>query len=89
LKIASASTVAGLVRGLLGDLDHHLGAHVLEGLLDFDFLGDGHAVLDHRRAAERLLQHHVAPGRAHGDLHRGRQLLKPLLELNRRVVVEH
>ena len=43
--------VAGNVVGLRGDLAHHLRAHVLELVFEFDLLGDGHAVLgDARRA---------------------------------------
>ena len=37
--------VAGLVRGLGGHLFDHLRPHVLEPVLQFDLLGDGHAVL--------------------------------------------
>ena len=37
--------VAGIVTGLRGDLAHHLGAHVLELVFEFDLLGDGDAVL--------------------------------------------
>ena len=37
--------VAGGVAGLAGDFAHHLGAHVFIGIFQFDFLGDGHAVL--------------------------------------------
>jgi hypothetical protein len=42
--------VAGDVRGLAGDLLDHLGAHVLVGVLELDFLGDGDAVLGDGRA---------------------------------------
>jgi hypothetical protein len=52
--------VAGGVAGLAGDLAHHLGAHVLEGILEFDLLGHGHAVLGDRGGAEFLVEHHVA-----------------------------
>ena len=44
--------VAGEVVGLGGDFAHHLGAHVLELVLEFDFLGDRHAVLGGARRAE-------------------------------------
>ena len=59
--------VAGQVGGLLGDFDHELGAHVLEAVFEFDFLGDGHAVLRDGRAAEGLVDDHVLAGRAHRD----------------------
>jgi len=41
--------VAGDVAGLGGDLTDHLGAHVLEGVLELDLLGDADAVLGDRR----------------------------------------
>jgi hypothetical protein len=44
-------TVTGDVVGLRSNFADHLGAHVLELVLQFDFLGDGDAVLgDARRA---------------------------------------
>ncbi len=62
--------VAGDVVGLGGDFAHHLRAHVLELVLKFDFLGDGHAVLGDARRAERLVDDDVAALRAERDLHR-------------------
>ncbi len=44
--------VAGEIVGLLGDFAHHLRAHVLELVLELDFLGDGDAVLGDARGAE-------------------------------------
>ena len=41
--------VAGDVVGLRGDFAHHLGAHVLELVLELDLLGDGDAVLGDAR----------------------------------------
>jgi hypothetical protein len=49
---------------------HHLGAHVLELVLELDLLGDGDAVLGDGRRAEGLLEHDVAALRAQGDLDR-------------------
>jgi hypothetical protein len=43
--------VAGHVARLRRDLAHHLGAHVLELVLELDLLGDGDAVLGDRRAS--------------------------------------
>jgi hypothetical protein len=60
--------VAGDVVGLGGDFAHHLRAHVLELVLQFDFLGDGHAVLGDARGAERLVDHDVAAFRAERHL---------------------
>ena len=61
--------VTGDVAGLRGDLAQHLRAHVLELVAEFDFLGDGHAVLGDARCAEALVEHHVTALRAEGDLH--------------------
>src|SRR5262249_41786414 len=52
--------VASLVVGLLGDLAHHLGAHVLELVFELDLLGDGDAVLGDARRTEALVEHDVA-----------------------------
>ena len=52
--------VAGGVIGLGGDLAHHLCAHVLELVVELDFLGDGHAVLGDARRAERLVENDIA-----------------------------
>ena len=52
--------VAGGVAGLAGDFAHHLGAHVFVGIFQFDFLGDGHAVLGDGRGAEFFVEDDVA-----------------------------
>ena len=56
----SGRTVAGEIIGLRGDLAHHLGAHVLELVLEFDLLGDGHAVFGDARRAVRFVEDDVA-----------------------------
>ena len=56
--------VAGDVAGLAGDFADHLGAHVFVGVFQFDFLGDGHAVLGDGRGAEFLVEDDVAALRA-------------------------
>ena len=56
--------VAGHVVGLRGDLLDQLGAHVLPGVLELDFLGDGHAVLGAVGRAEFLLQNDILPPRS-------------------------
>ena len=61
--------VAGHVVGLLGDLAHHLGAHVLELVLELDLLRDRHAVLGDARRAEALVEHDVAALGAERHLH--------------------
>ena len=62
--------VAGHVVGLLGDLAHHLRAHVLELVLELDLLGDGDAVLGRARRAVGLVDDDVAALGAERDLHR-------------------
>ena len=60
--------VTGHVGGLGRDFLHHLRAHVLELVLQLDFLRDRHAVLGDGRGAERALEHDVAALRAERDL---------------------
>ena len=78
--MASARTVAVVVPSpatsevLRRDLLHHLGAHVLVGVLELDLLGDGDAVLGDGRAAEGLLDDDVAAAGAEGDLDGAREL---------------
>ena len=62
--------VTGGVVGLLGDLAHHLRAHVLELVLELDFLCHRHAVLGDARRAEALVEHDVAALGAERHLHR-------------------
>ena len=65
--------VADDVVGLGGDFLDELRAHVLKGVFQLDFLGDGHAVVGDQRRAELLVQHHVAALRAQSDLNGVRQ----------------
>ena len=60
--------VAGDVVGLGGDFLEELGAHVLVGVLELDFLGDGNAVLGDGGGAEFLVEKDVAALGAEGDL---------------------
>ena len=63
----------GAVAGGVGRLRRHdvdeLGAHVLERVGQLDLLGDRDAVLGDGRAAERLAEDHVTPGRAERGAH--------------------
>src|SRR6188768_4521600 len=52
--------VASFVRGVGSDFLHHLRAHVLELVLELDFLRDRHAVLGDGGGAEALLEHGIA-----------------------------
>ena len=56
--------VAGYVGSLRSHLAHHLRAHVLERILQLDFLGHRHTVLRDVRSAEFLFQYDVAALRA-------------------------
>ncbi len=60
--------VAGDVVLLGGDFADQLGAEVLEAVSQFDFLGDGHAVLGDARSAEGLFDHDVTALGAQCDL---------------------
>ena len=52
-------SVTGHIRGLGGDLLDHLGAHVLDRVLEFDLLRDRNAVLRDRRRTELAVDDHV------------------------------
>ena len=69
----SRGTVARYVRRLACHFANHLGAHVLQAVLQLDFFGHGHAVFGDGRAAVLLLQNHVAALGPQGDLHGIRQ----------------
>ena len=60
--------VAGGVVGLGSGLFEELSAHILEGVGEFNFLGDGNAVAAYQRGAELLVQHHITAFGAEGDL---------------------
>src|SRR5690606_22937843 len=60
--------VTGVVAGLGSHFLHELGAHVLQLVLEFDFLGDRDTVLGHGGGAEGALEHHVAALGAQGHL---------------------
>ena len=61
--------VAGNVGGLGSHFAHHLRAHVLERVLQLDFLRYRYAVLGDDRRAELLFDHRVAALGAERDLH--------------------
>ncbi len=62
--------VAGDIGGLRRHFAHHLGAHVLQRILQLDLFGDRNAVLGDGRSAEFLLQNDVASARSEGHFHR-------------------
>src|SRR5579871_110302 len=61
--------IAGNVAGLGGDFTNHLGPHVLEAVLQFDFFCNGNAVLGDGGRTEFLFDHHVAALGTERDLH--------------------
>jgi hypothetical protein len=67
---ASTVAVAGLIVGLLGDLAHHLGAHILELVLELDLLRHRHAVLGDAWGPEALVDHDIAALRSKRHPHR-------------------
>src|SRR5450631_459591 len=70
--LAPSRTIAcaGGVVGLGGDFAQHLRAHILELVLQLDFLGDGDAVLGNARRAKALFDDDIAPLRTQRHLHR-------------------
>src|SRR2546423_1295332 len=58
--------IAGGVAGFAGDFADHLGAHIFIGVFQFDFLGDGDAVLGDGGRAEFLVEDDVAAFGAEG-----------------------
>jgi hypothetical protein len=68
------------VVGLGGDLLGELGADVLEGILELDLLGDGHAVVGDRGGAEPLVQDDVPALGPERDLDRVREGIDATLE---------
>jgi hypothetical protein len=69
--------VTGDVGGLGSDFLDQLGAHVLELVLQFDLLGDGHAVLGDQGSAEGFVEDDVAALGAEGHLDRIGQGVDP------------
>ena len=81
--------VAGDVRGLRGDFLHHLGAHVLGGIIQLDLFRDGHAVLGDGGRAPLLVQDHVpAPG-AQRYLHGVGELVHAFQDGPAGLLIEH
>ncbi len=70
--------VTGDVGGLGGDLLHHLRAHVGELVFELDLLGDGDAVLGHRRRPPGLLDDDVTAAGPERHLDRVGQRVEPV-----------
>ena len=80
--------VAGDVAGLGSDFADQLGAHVFIRIFEFDFLGDGHAVLGDRRGAEFLVEDDVAAVRSEGGFDGAGEFLDAAEECLPRGLVE-
>ena len=86
-KIACARMVDVLVpspdnvAGLLGRLAQHLRAEVLLGILEVEFLGDGHAVVADDRRAPFLLDQHRFRFRPQRDADGIGELRRPTKDL--------
>ena len=63
----SGGAVSGVVGGLGGDLFHHLCAHVLEGVLEFDLTRNGHTVFGDSGRPERFLKNDITAPRTERD----------------------
>src|SRR5258707_617375 len=61
--------VASYVAGLRSHFANHLRAHVLKGIAEFDFLGNGHAVFGDDRRAELLFDYRIAALGTERNLH--------------------
>ena len=65
---SGGGAIAGHVVGLGGNFLHQLSTHVLKGIVQFNLLGDGDAVVGDEGSAVLLVQNHVAALGAQGDL---------------------
>src|SRR5690348_1135394 len=76
------------IRGLGRHFLHHLGAHVLDLVLELDLLGHRDTVLGDRRIPELLVDDDVPALRTERDLHCLGQLVHAALQLGARFYVE-
>src|SRR5690606_31954539 len=67
---SSGGAVASVIVGTGGNVLDQLRAHVLETVLQLDFLGNGNAILGDGRSAEALLDDDVTAFRAEGRFYR-------------------
>jgi hypothetical protein len=84
----SGGAIAGLVGGVGSDFLHHLRAHVLELIFQFDFLRDRNAVLGDGGGAEALVEYGVAALGAQCNFHGIRQNIHTLEHACPSVVAE-
>ena len=76
------------VRGMGSDFLDHLRAHVLEFVLQLDFLGHGHAIFGNGRCAIALVEHYIATFGTERHSYRIRQDVHTCKHLVARVVAE-
>ena len=67
--------IASHIAGLAGDFPDHLRTHILEGIFELDFFGDGDAVFRRGRRTEFLIEDDIATARAQGHFDRIGQLI--------------
>ena len=72
--------VASIIVGLGADFANELGACIFQMIFQFDFFGDGDAIIDDLRCAELLFQNDVATSRSKRDLDGVRHLVDTALE---------
>ena len=73
----------------IGHFVNELRAHILERVFKLDLFAHGHAVFGDGRAAEGLVDDHIAAARAERNRHGVGQLIHTGQELGPRGVVEH
>jgi len=69
--------IAGNVRSLRGDFTHHLGTHIFQGVLQFNFLGYRNTVFGDRGRAKFLVDHDISAFRTERDFYRVSELIDP------------
>src|SRR5690606_10852574 len=78
---SSSGTVTGVIVGTGGNVLDQLRTHVLEAVLQLDFLGNGNAVLGDQRSTEAALDQNVAALGPQGGLDRVGQNVNPFQHL--------
>src|SRR5699024_11547054 len=77
---SGGGSIACDVVSLLGDLLDEFGADLLVGVLEFDLLGNGDAIVRDGRCSPLLFEHDIATAASKGHLHRVRELVETSLE---------
>src|SRR5699024_6515900 len=77
---SGGGSIACDVVSLLGDLLDEFGADLLVGVLEFDLLGNGDAIVRDGRCSPLLFEHDIATAGSKGHLDRVRELVESSLE---------